>query len=418
MNLKVLKIAIIGLTMISLFSCGFKDFTCTLKGTVVDRKSDTLMLKRVNEDIRFVKIFIPVVDGKFEYKIEVKDIEAWDLTFKSEYDNGGWRPINFFPDQRTVNIELHPTDQFEQNKVLGGKLNQASLEFAKEQKSLFDPRMEPLRKIQDSLGKIGQVQSEEMKQVFERLKSAKTENERQAIWESADSLKEIGRDYSPAMLEVSTKRKLINQDKIKWRYQYIDSNRNLFSYSLILYDLLNTFRDVDLKTIKEVYPVYARKNPNHPYTTLIAAVLEGNESVRVGGNIIDFTLPDLDGNKQTLSELIRGKVALIDLWATWCGPCILDSRTMVPVYNDYHDKGFTIIGVAAEFRDTKSMKQRIEIEKWQWINLVDLDQQNHIWDIYGISGSGGRILLVDQKGVILAINPSADEVRKKLEEIL
>jgi len=416
MDLKLFKIAMVGLIMVSLYSCGPKDFTCTLVGTVVDRKSDTLMLKRVNEDFRFVKIFIPVVGGKFEYKMEVKDIEAWDLTFKSEYDNGGWRPIKFFPDQRTINIELHPTDQFDKNKVLGGKCNQASLEFDNANKTQFDPRREPLHRIQDSLGKIDQIQSEEMKQVFARYQSATTEDERKAILGKADSLRKIGKELSPAMLEVEAKQKLIQKEIIDWRYAYIKKNRNLFSYSLIVYDLLNTFKDVDIQTIKAVYPDYASKYPKHPYTTLCAAVLEGNDSIRVGGKLIDFTLPDLDGNKQTLSELIKGKVALIDLWATWCGPCILESRTMAPVYNDFRDKGFTIVGVAAEFRDTKAMKQRIEKEKWPWINLVDLDQQNHIWDIYGISGSGGRIFLVDQKGVILAINPSADEVRKRLEE--
>jgi peroxiredoxin len=257
-----------------------------------------------------------------------------------------------------------------------------------------------------------------MKEVYARYRSAKTDDEKKAFLGMADSLRKIGKEFSPAMLEVDAKSKLIQQDMIDWRYAYIKKNRNLFSYSLIVYDLLNTFKDVDIQTIKEAYPVYASKYPKHPYTTLCAAVLEGNESVRVGGKLIDFTLPDLEGNKQTLSELIKDKVALIDLWATWCGPCILESRTMAPVYNDFRDKGFTIVGVAAEFKDTKAMKQRIEKEKWPWINLVDLDQQNHIWDIYGISGSGGRIFLVDQKGVILAINPTADEVRKRLTEIL
>lgn len=42
---------------------------------------------------------------------------------------------------------------------------------------------------------------------------------------------------------------------------------------------------------------------------------------------------------------------------------------MVPVYTDYHDKGVTIVSVAAEIKDTEAMKNRLEKEKWPWVNL-------------------------------------------------
>ena len=419
MNLNSLKIAIIGFTMISLFSCGSKDFTCTMKGTVIDRKSDTLMLKRVNEDFRFVKIFITIIDGKFEYKMEVKDIEAWDLTFKSEYDDGGWRSFKFFPDQRTVKIELHPTDQFEKNKVSGGKTNQAWQKYTMEQNNLFGSRRQAIMKIQDSIVKTGQVESAEMKQLNELYHSPKTDStERQAILAKGDSLRNNGKAYVPAFMECQSQLEKLSHEIKLWKIDKIRKNMDLNTYSLLLMDLLDLFQPIDIITIKNIYPAYAKKYPNHPYTAVMASALIGKEKIRVTGHFVDFTLPDLTGKKQTLSELIKGKVALIDLWATWCGPCILQSRTMVPVYNEYHDKGFTIVGVAAEFKNTNAMKKRIDSEKWTWINLVDLDQQNHIWDIYGISGSGGMTFLVDKNGVILAINPTPEKVREKLKELL
>jgi thiol-disulfide isomerase/thioredoxin len=173
-----------------------------------------------------------------------------------------------------------------------------------------------------------------------------------------------------------------------------------------------------LYEIQKIYPAFARKFPDHPYTTLVRDILNGVDKIKVGGQFVDFTLPDLNGRSQTLSELIKGKVAVIDLWATWCGPCIKHCREMVPVYEDYHDRGFTIVGVAAEIKDTDAMKRRLDKEKWPWVNLVELDHQNHIWDKYGASFGGGKIIMVDKNGVILAINPTAEEVRKKLEETL
>lgn len=48
----------------------------------------------------------------------------------------------------------------------------------------------------------------------------------------------------------------------------------------------------------------------------------------------------MNGNIINLSDKIKGKVALLNLWATWCGYCIAKSRTMIPIYNEFKDKGF------------------------------------------------------------------------------
>ena len=60
----------------------------------------------------------------------------------------------------------------------------------------------------------------------------------------------------------------------------------------------------------------------------------------------------------------------IDVWATWCGPCIATSRTMIPVYNEYKNKGFTIVGVAAEIDNTDRLIKTLEREEFPWLNLV------------------------------------------------
>ena len=66
----------------------------------------------------------------------------------------------------------------------------------------------------------------------------------------------------------------------------------------------------------------------------------------------------------------------------------------------------------------ENLKHRLDTEKFPWLNLVELDKQNRVWDKYGITNSGGRMFMVDREGIIIAIEPSAEEVRKILNEKL
>jgi thiol-disulfide isomerase/thioredoxin len=61
----------------------------------------------------------------------------------------------------------------------------------------------------------------------------------------------------------------------------------------------------------------------------------------------DFTLKDLDGNDVSLSQY-KGKVVLINFWATWCDPCRIEIPWLIEMQQKYGDKGFTILGVAMD----------------------------------------------------------------------
>ncbi|MCC8173112.1 MAG: TlpA family protein disulfide reductase, partial [Odoribacter sp.] len=134
-------------------------------------------------------------------------------------------------------------------------------------------------------------------------------------------------------------------------------------------------------------------------------------------NYIDFTAPDMEDNLVALSEQIAGKIALIDLWASWCGPCRSLSKSMIPIYEEYKDKGFTVVGVARE-KDKKEAEQAIKKDKYPWLNLLEIGDKEKIWMKYGIENSGGRTFLVNQEGKILAIHPTAEEVKEILEKLI
>ena len=137
----------------------------------------------------------------------------------------------------------------------------------------------------------------------------------------------------------------------------------------------------------------------------------------MGDSFIDFTAPDAKGVMHTLSEEIKGKVALIDLWASWCGPCRRNSKSMIPHYEKYKDQGFTVVGVARE-RCQGDMDAAIKKDAYPWLCLLELNDAGKIWDKYGVGNGGGAIFMVDKEGKILAINPSTEEVEAILKKLL
>ncbi len=260
---------------------------------------------------------------------------------------------------------------------------------------------------------------EEIKQLNHQLETEKNEDIRLKIYKKLDDAEINGTGLSQKASYYRMKSDSINREANNWKYKYIEENISPVSYYLMFLDLERiSYMKMDINYIKKAYVIYSQKLPEHPYTKVIGEMLKSYDTIKIGGTYIDFSVPDLHGNIVKLSDVIKDKYALIDLWSSWCGPCIKNSRDMIPIYEEFKDKGFTICGVAAEINNTDQLIKRIEKEKFPWINLVDLNHKNHIWFKYGIQNSGGGTFLVDPKGMILAIQPFPDEVRNILSEKL
>ena len=127
-------------------------------------------------------------------------------------------------------------------------------------------------------------------------------------------------------------------------------------------------------------------------------------------------MKDPDGKIRKLSDL-RGKIVMIDFWASWCRPCRMENPNVVRLYHRYHDKGFEIYSVSLD-------KQRD-----QWLLAIDQDNlvwPNHVSDLNGWTSSGGAAygitsvpstVLVDRQGRIIARNLRGQELENKLREI-
>ena len=109
---------------------------------------------------------------------------------------------------------------------------------------------------------------------------------------------------------------------------------------------------------------------------------------------------------------------MLDCWASWCLPCRQHSVELIPVYEQYKDKGFTVVGVAREFESLDDMRHAIESDGYPWIQLYDLDGAEDIWNLYSLSIGGGGIFLIDSNGRIVEKVKDIASVKAYLQQHL
>ena len=142
---------------------------------------------------------------------------------------------------------------------------------------------------------------------------------------------------------------------------------------------------------------------------------KGAALLAVGNEAPDFAQQTPDGNVMKLSDL-RGKVVLIDFWASWCKPCRRENPNVVKAYNKYKDKGFEILGVSLD-RDRNRWLQAIEQDGLTWPQVSDLKfWQNAAAQQYGVSSIPFTVL-IDGEGKVLATRLRGPALERKLEEL-
>lgn len=415
----ITNIILLFITLFFLNCSPEKEQVLQINGEVVGTDTKSIFLVKLNQDMRHDSLIeIPVKNGKFQYTAKLDYPEEVNLILAEGKQKGAGRFMTLFLENEKIVLTIHSEEEWSKNTVEGGKLNAEYKKYTKSFDDKFNNRIKPLQDSVNILFKNEEYYSDKAKTLYTEIRETKSFDKRIILYKKIDTLRKANQYLSPKAKELEDKLKPIYEEQKRFRQEYIENNPTIVSYSFLLKDLIFNKEKIDINLARSNFEKLSKANPNHPYNDLALKLINSIDSIKVGKKYIDFSAPDLNGNEIKLSDKINGKVALLDLWGTWCGPCIAVSRTMVPLYNEYKDKGFTIIGVAGEFKNTNRLVKFLEKEKWPWINLVELERKNAIWQKYGVDGRGGRIFLINKKGIIIAIDPTAEEVRKELESRL
>jgi peroxiredoxin len=138
--------------------------------------------------------------------------------------------------------------------------------------------------------------------------------------------------------------------------------------------------------------------------------------IKQGYDAPDIALPSANGDTIRLSSL-KGKVVLLDFWASWCGPCRNSNKELTKLYPKYKAKGFEIFGVSID-ADRDNWVKAIRKDKINWLQVNDPgDWSAKIvaqWGLYGIPTS----YLIDKDGKLIAMDLEGKELEKALKKFL
>ncbi len=183
--------------------------------------------------------------------------------------------------------------------------------------------------------------------------------------------------------------------------------------ALYLSQIYNTLTIDELKEYLDETHVYA----SHPLCVGAWRTLNHYEKTNIGTRFTDLVEADTAGVSHRLSEYVgKGNYVLIDFWASWCAPCLLEMDNVKAVYQKYHEKGFEIVGLSFD-RGRQPWINAIVDHHLNWIHLSDLKYWNSEASVvYGISSIPANIL-VDGNGIIVATDLRGEELSRKLRQI-
>jgi peroxiredoxin len=213
-------------------------------------------------------------------------------------------------------------------------------------------------------------------------------------------------------------------DKAKIDYQAMIDNNKVFTKNFIKehsnsvvapFILMQLVSQLESNDVEEMVSKFAPEIDKSEYVVKLKEYIQEQKKTAIGAVAPDFTMNDTEGKPVALSSF-KGKVVLVDFWASWCGPCRQENPNVVNLYKQYHGKGFEILGVSLD-RGKDEWLKAIKDDNLTWTHVSDLQfWQNAAARLYGVN-SIPQSYLLDKDGKIIGKGLRGEQLAKKLAEL-
>ena len=411
---------------------GWGQVKCHVEGTLeTDAWGDEIIICEAGTDLRVVdepRLHVKAKDRHFTYDIETDSPKLYEVFFLKQYETGRSFTGKFIAENCNVNVTMYK-DKRPRIVTSGEEGRKHAVKDSIEDVRFWNPVEVIDNQIEDE-SRRAEFYNAGFISTVTKARSLNVDSLPQTY---VDSIRQVydyymqneRARYTDAGWQLKQRRDSITADLVPFHFAYDAEHPMLWT----LYDVLDAIR-----VLKRAH-IYVKFNPSQwePYLTLYhdklinyypghpiheqIATAETAYRLQPGKPYIDYTVRNNDGQLVPISTLTKGKVALIDLWASWCGPCRRHSKAMIPVYERYKDKGFTVIAIARE-RNRQAMENAVKKDGYPWPSLLELNDENGVWRKNGADNAGGAMYLIDRDGTILSTSTDAEELEPLIKKAL